>query len=655
MALTSANNAADTATAVPATDSGASGGKVGIGASLALNIITDTTTSEIQDQASLTGAGAVTVTASSPHTITTTAKNGAAGSVAVGAGIAIVIASDTTTARIGADSNTLDASGAVTIGTSGSFSVVSEADATAADNGGSVGVGATVVVNVAQDSFQADLDRNLTAGGAVSITGAATGLGQATATASENGAPSPSQDSSTSGSNGTADQETSNQTSFGKTEGGSDAPDVSAPPSANSEMTSPSSEASGESGGSGGESKVGVAAAVSVNVITTSNVASIENSLTVTSGGLLTVGTTNQTSANAVANGQAVINQNSIGAAVALNVANVTNNATIGASDIISAHGVNVTALMTNGQVDDFTSDGLGVAIGTQVGVAGSVGINVITTHTTADVGASAQIKSYGGLAVETSNDVMLQNIAFSLATGEDAGVGAAVSVNVVNDTTKSYLDSSVEANVADGTQITAESSFNPSTDSISSSFGIPGISGLHPTDFAAGAGAASGGTGVAGSFIVNVINQTTYASINDHATINTLVGTAGYPTAQSDEGVTVSATDAIATTDWAGAIGGGDDVGVGAALDVNIVTEDTEAYISNNATVDAKQNVAVESGTTGNYSSITAAGGIGGSVGIAGTASIEILSLTTDAFIDHNTTVSATGNVLVQRPTRRP
>jgi mucin-19 len=647
VSLTSVNNSADTASALPATDSGATGNKVGVGASLGLNIISDTTDSEIQDGASLTGAGAVTVTASSPHTITTTAKNGAAGSVAVGAGIAIVIAKDETKARIGSDANTLDAAGAVMIGASGSFMVVSEADATAADNGGSVGVGATVVVNVAQDSFLADLDRNLTALGAVSITGAGTGTGQASATASENGAPSTGSDMG--GSNGTADQETSNQSSFAKTEGGSDAPNVSAPPTSNSEMTSPSSEASNESGGSSGESKVGVAAAVAVNVVTTSTVASIEDGLTVTSGGLLTVGTTNQTSANALANGQAVANQNSIGAAVSLNVANVTNDATIGSSDIISAHGANVTALMTSGQVNDFTSQGLGVAIGTQVGVAGSVGINVITVNTQASIGAGTHVKSFGALAVETSSDETLQNIAFTLAVGEDAGVGAAVAVNVVNDTTLSFLDSTARADVADGTQVTAESSFNPSADSISPTFNIPGISGLHPTAFAAGAGAASGGAGIAGSFIVNVINDTTHASINSGALVNTLTGTAGFPTANADQGVTVSATDAIAITDWVGAIGGGEDVGVGAALDVNIVTEDTQAYISSNATVDASQNVAVKSGTTGDFSSITAAAGIGESAGIAGTASIEILSLTTNAFIDHDTTVVAKGNVLVQ------
>ncbi len=647
VSLTSVNNSADTATAVPSTASGPSGTSVGIGASLGLNIISDTTDSELQDGAALTGAGNVTVTASSPHTITTTAKNGAAGSVAVGAGIAIVIASDQTTARIGSDSQTLDASGAVAIGASGSFTVVSDADADAADQGGSVGVGATVVVNDVQDSFLADLDRNVTAQGAVSITATATASAQANAKASENGAPSTS--SKTTGSNGTADQETANQAVFALSEGGSNSPSVAAPPSSNSQLTSPSSKASSASGGSKGQSQVGVAAAVSVNVITTSTVASIDDGLTVTSGGLLTAGTTNQASANALANSQAETNQDSIGAAVSLNFANVTNNATIGSSDTISAHGVTVTALETSGKVNDFTSQGLGEGNGKQVGVAGSVGINVITVNTQASIGAGTYVKSFGPLAVESSSANTLQNIAFTLAVGANTGAGAAVAVNVVNDTTVSFIDANVQANVADGTQITATSSFNPSADSIPSSFGIPDISGLHPTAFAAGAGVASGGTGVAGSFIVNVITETTTAYINNNVSLNTLTGTATYPTANSDQGVTVSASDTMMITDWAGGVGGGTNVGVGAALDVNIVTEVTQAFISDLSTVDAAQNVAVESGTNGTFNSVTAAAGLGESVGVAGTASIEVLSLTTNAWIDHDSKVDAKGSLLVQ------
>ena len=99
--MTSLNNSTDLTFAVPG--SPATGGSLGVGASLALNIITNTTQSEVQDGAALTNAGNVTVTAGSSQTIITWAQNGAAGSVALGGGIAITIASDQTTATIGSD------------------------------------------------------------------------------------------------------------------------------------------------------------------------------------------------------------------------------------------------------------------------------------------------------------------------------------------------------------------------------------------------------------------------------------------------------------------------------------------------------------------------------------------------------------------------
>ncbi len=148
-------------------------------------------------------------------------------------------------------------------------------------------------------------------------------------------------------------------------------------------MTSPSSSASSDSGGSKGQTKIGIAAAVAVNVLTTSTIAKVDNDLTVTTtAGSLTVGVTNQSSALVLADSRAVINQKSIGAALSLNVANVTNTAMIGASDNISANGVSVTALMpapvgNTPQVNDFSTQALGVAIGSQTGVAGSAGINV--------------------------------------------------------------------------------------------------------------------------------------------------------------------------------------------------------------------------------------------------------------------------------------
>ena len=840
VSLTSLNNSADTTLAFPGP--GAQGDTVGIGAAVALNIITNTTQSEIQDGAALTNAGNVTVTASSDQAINTWAQNGAEGGVALGGGIAIVIASSETTARIGADIQTLNASGDLTIGASGSFSVDSLADATA-NASGAVGLGASVVVNVSQDSFLAELGRNVSAGGAVSITDDATASSQAAAIASEKGADPTGTDSS-SGSSGTADQETQNQSNYAHGEGGTNSPNVSGPPKANDQMGSPSGKAKGKSGGEGGDTKVGIAAAVAVNVLTTSTVAKIDDGLTVTAGGTLTVGTTNQSSALALADGRADTNKLSIGAAVSLNVATVTNTATIGSGDTISADGVSVTAIMTSGQVNDVSTQAIGVAIGSQAGVAGSVGINVITINTQASIGAGTIVKSFGDLTVQAANDETLQNVAFTLAVGDDVGAGGAVNVNVLNNPTNAFLDSSVQANVAGMTRITATSSLNPSQDPIPSTpaetiiatgnleegdnevsgingsinnilgrrsnspkegefvtgtgipagtfvlkyeetdfegvltfgsdeivldlrtalhlnldrpdlgdsdpfhpklrvgdtLGGPGIPGgatitniefdplhgakvtisaplsvngsaslaafvmklssnatvsgpvdiialdvenlltdqltaLHPTNFAAGIADSSEGAAIAGSFIVNVINQTTHAFINNGAQINTRVGTAGYPPANADEGVTVSATQTMNIEDWAGGIAIGKSVSIGAAVEVNIITEDDLAYIAPNATVDALQNVSVVASTDGSLSihavggaasapsggggsgGGSGGGGSGGSGGSGGggsstaiavgfTAAVNDIANDVSAYLDNATVRATHGNV---------
>jgi hypothetical protein len=837
VSVTSLNNESTTTFAVPV--SAATGGRLGIGASLALNIITDTTQSEVQDNAALTDAGNATVTAGSSHTINTWAQNGGAGKVALGAGIAILLANAPTTASVGADTQTLTASGNLTIGASGSFLVTSVA-AAATNPSGILGLGASVVVNLAQDSFKAELHRNVNAGGAVSVTASpATASSQATAIASVEGAPASSPSSgqgSSTGSGGTADQETQNQSTFAKIEGGSDLPSVPALPTANSELTggasSPASDAKSDSGGDDGATAVGIAASVAVNVLTTSTVALIDNSLTVTAGGALTVGTVNQSSALALADSRATKNLESIGAAVSLNVATVTNKATIGTGDTISADGVNVTALMatdTSGAVtpNDVSTQAIGVAVGMQAGVAGSAGINVINLTTEASIGAGCVVTSSGGLTVQSANDETLQNIAYTGAEGGEAGVGAAISVNVLTNSTTAFLDTNVQANVGGQTQVTAESSLTPSTDLVPNSPAdavvatgsavtaktIPGVSvyelnninasvigiataplptglmitpvpllpgpgipagtaivendsktgtvllvlgssvvtsdalalldpldppeigdtvtgpgiapgttlkgfkltlaggmmftlslpviasgsasitlshlaisdladpardltsttplsliaaptspddiveagifaaiaKLAPTSFASGYGLSSGGAGIAGSFIINVIKQATQAYIGSRDLINTRVNLAGYPTAGDDEGVNVSASEMMNLGDWAGAIGQGDNVGFGAALDVNVVSEDDEAYIASSATVDAAQNVTVEASSSGSFQSITAAAAAGGSVGIAGAAAFEILTPTTRAYIDQGTTVGAAGNLLVQ------
>jgi hypothetical protein len=89
--------------------------------------------------------------------------------------------------------------------------------------------------------------------------------------------------------------------------------------------------------------------------------------------------------------------------------------------------------------------------------------------------------------------------------------------------------------------------------------------------------GSLIGGTaGVAGSATVSVVNETTSARIHKGALINTLdTGSAG-----SEQGVRVTAADLTRVIDAAGGLGGGGAAGIGAGVDVGVLTKNTLASI---------------------------------------------------------------------------
>src|SRR5690606_36352379 len=89
-----------TAEALPSGD-GTSGGKVGIGASVALNLITSTSVAELADGATFNAGTGLAVSANTGLSTTTKAQAGASGGIAVDAVVALAMLDTTTTARIG--------------------------------------------------------------------------------------------------------------------------------------------------------------------------------------------------------------------------------------------------------------------------------------------------------------------------------------------------------------------------------------------------------------------------------------------------------------------------------------------------------------------------------------------------------------------------
>ena len=106
-----------------------------------------TTRAEIEKSAVFTGASDVTLSASSDHTATTTAENGAAATSGTGVGIsaAIAIVNDDTHATIGTG-GTLDLSGSLSGTATHTGKTVTTAGAKASgDNAAGIGIAVNVV------------------------------------------------------------------------------------------------------------------------------------------------------------------------------------------------------------------------------------------------------------------------------------------------------------------------------------------------------------------------------------------------------------------------------------------------------------------------------------------------------------------------------
>ena len=239
-----------------------------------------------------------------------------------------------------------------------------------------------------------------------------------------------------------------------------------------------------------------------------------------------------------------------------------------------------------------------------------------------------------------------MQNIAAAgagaIGGSGGAGVGAAVAVNVVgNTTTASIGDAEVDA--AGGLTVLARASLQPLTLDLPVLDDDPKV-----TAVALGGAVSQGGAAVAGSFVVNVFTDNTSATIADDAQINQRPGLVAPGT---DQHVTVRAEDDMQVFDLAGALAGSlDSAGIGAAVDVQVLTQNTTASIGSSARVDANGSVTVNARATQDQFAVAANVGFSNSsVTVGGAVSVLVDNNTTRAFIGAGAVVAADGNVFVE------
>ncbi|MHB1242601.1 MAG: beta strand repeat-containing protein, partial [Gaiellaceae bacterium] len=595
---------------------------VGVGVSVALNILVpNSTRAEIEDGATLTGGDDVTVSATSLATdgILTETKAGSGGSVGVSPAVAITIAPSQTTASIGTSPTGISATGAISIQATYAASVNTKADAEA--GGDDVAVGAAVAIAVFEPTTSASTERNL-AGSSVAVESTSI-----TSSAVETKAGASGNDSSSSDADSTAGSEVQDNPNSGGLTG--------ALPSADSQTTSASSTSSSESGQSSGG--VGVAASISVNVVISSNTATVAPGLTLAGAtGDVSVRATNASDAMARAMGTSLKDSAdaNIGAAVSVNYADVENLATVGAGATVSAGAaIAVEAVTAAGQSNDFVAWGIAAAGGTSsdVSVAGSVGVNVITLVNRATTGGGGTWVAGGGMSVVATAPSKAQNLALAGALG-DTAVGAAVAVTVL----------SIEAAAAVGANETIAIGGNLTVNASATLDGVNVFDLLDAPealeDFLGpvvimsvaigGAVSASGDVAVGGSVVVDLITLDVEAAIGAGTDV----------TAGGSVSVTAAAT--LDVLDGAGGLGvsPSGSAGIGAGVVVLIVDEDVRASVGDGASIDAGGDVTVSAAAIDDILTFAASVGVSNTAGVS--ASIIVVVLDGDG---GDQTISAT------------
>lgn len=356
--------------------------------------------------------------------------------------------------------------------------------------------------------------------------------------------------------------------------------------------------------GVAGAGAAGVTGTATADIIISTIEAGIGNGAQINQSG--TVGSNSDVRVRAADNTFAVMASGTVagggaaGVSGSANVAVVAKNthATIGDADV-KASNVQVKA---NSAEDIYVIDA-NVSFGI-AGVGGAAGVAVVTNDTQAGIAGGATINAAGGIGVKAEEDTSLD--IYTLAGS--AGVGAvsgAVSVGVIDNTTRAYVGSGTSAST--GATLDAGGLTEISADS-------------HEQITTGTASAAGGGGGFAGAVGVKVVTSKTTAEIGDYARINQT--TRGGAT----QDVKVSATDDVKLWGFGGSGAVGSLFGAGAAAEINVVRNTTTASLGDNAKLRADNNVSIAASSTKDVTASAAALAGGGSVGIAGAVALAFV-----------------------------
>ncbi len=240
--------------------------------------------------------------------------------------------------------------------------------------------------------------------------------------------------------------------------------------------------------------------------------------------------------------------------------------------------------------------------------IGGSVSINRIGNHTTADIRNQSNVNAGNQVTVSIADTSTIQAIAGAVALGGKNAVGASIAFNKIDNQTQATIDNS---------QINSQSLSVNSNQAAT----VEAISA---------AGSGGGKAAISGAINLNFIDTVTAAGISNNANVTT----SGL--------VAIAANDNSVIKSLAGQISIGGTAGVGVSVSTNFVDNQVTATISNSQVTSTGGNISLNAKLAAGVKNATVGASVGGTAGVAGAASVNNINTVTDAHISDSSTVKA-------------
>ena len=370
----------------------------------------------------------------------------------------------------------------------------------------------------------------------------------------------------------------------------------------------------------------------SVNVIFMRTKATIGDNATIIAGQNVTVEAIDTFHLISAAGGLAASTGGSgVGIGIDVGVITRTAEASVGSgTDVTATSGDILVNASSDDQVTSIAAS-FGLA-GGNVGLAGSISVQVLNASTRAfmkdtPTGLGGRMTAGGDVSVTANGDFEALMIAGALGASSSAGIGVASTTLVHIDTVEARIGNRNIVNSAGavGVKVTATS-----TEDVLS---------------ITAAGAAASSVAIAVSPNINVLDETTLASVGRGTTVN-----AQNDTAPGVPDVVVTASDETDIISVAGSIAAAGSVGVGVGADVLSLTKNTQAYMDSGVTSQVDGDVDVTAHSEEDVTSVAVGIAVGGTAGVGINASVHVLGITTRAYIgddpDEATASAGAGDV---------